>query len=253
MRAPRNIVGFLSLLCLGVIWYFSKRWGLVDDLFLPSPAALGKAFIASLADGRLLMDAGASSRRVLLAFSISMAAAVPVALGMYRKPLLRSILAPLVDFVRYLPVPALVPLSILFFGIEESSKVFLLILGTFFQLVVLVYDSFKNIPEEQIELIYSMKLKDRHESLFLIRSVLPEIYDSGRVTIGWCWSYVVIAELVAASSGLGHFIKEAQRFGNTPNLFLGILSMGVIGLVSDSLLKLGYGKLFRYKLAKLTT
>jgi len=127
-----------------------------------------------------------------------------------------------------------------------------LVLGTFFQLIVLVYDSFKNIPEEQIELIYSMKLKPWHQRLFLMRSILPEIYDSGRVTIGWCWSYVMIAELVAANSGLGHFIKEAQRFGNTPDLFLGILTMGVIGLASDTALKLGYGKLFRYRLTKTT-
>ncbi len=123
----------------------------------------------------------------------------------------------------------------------------LLFIGTFFQLILLITDDLNEIPKEHFFLTYSLKLNETQELWFMFKKILPQIYDNSRITIGWCWTYVIIAELVASSNGIGHVIKEAQRFSNTPNVFAGIITMGIIGFSTDYLFKRFYPALFRYK------
>jgi NitT/TauT family transport system permease protein len=81
----------------------------------------------------------------------------------------------------------------------------------------------------------------------MFMSILPQVYDNSRITIGWCWTYVIIAEIVASENGIGHMIKEAQRFSNTPYVYVGIITMGIIGFGSDNLFKMLSPILFKYK------
>ena len=145
---------------------------------------------------------------------------------------------PLIDFVRYLPVPALVPLTLIWLGIGEGSKIALLWIGTFFQLVLLVADDARRVPSEYIET--GRTLGARRPCLMtdvLFPAMLPNMVDSLRITLGWCWTYLIVAEIVAASSGIGYELWTARRYGKTPEVFAGILTIGIIGLVSDQIIR----------------
>lgn len=187
-----------------------------------------------------------SSLRVWEAFFLSVVIAIPTSVGIVGSLTFAAILSPFIDFLRYLPVPALIPLTILIFGVGEWAKVFLLLIGTVFQLVVLLTDELRNVPLEFRELIASLGIRGVRRQVWMFRQVLPAFYDDCRVAVGWCWTYVIIAELVAAERGLGHAIKEAQRFSNTASVYAGIIAMGIIGLSTDAVFRRLYRPLFPY-------
>ncbi|MEM9232463.1 MAG: ABC transporter permease, partial [Pseudomonadota bacterium] len=154
---------------------------------------------------------------------------------------------PFVDFIRYLPVPAMVPLLIIWFGVGEASKIAVLWMGTFFQLVLLVSDDTKRVPAEYIESGFTLGASQWQ----IIRDIvfpaaLPNIVDNLRITLGWCWTYLIIAEIVAASSGIGHMIWSLRRFVKTPEVMAGIVAIGIIGLLTDQAFRLAHRRGFRY-------
>ena len=145
---------------------------------------------------------------------------------------------PLIDFIRYLPVPALVPLTLIWLGIGEGSKIALLWIGTFFQLVLLVADDARRVPKEFIETGRTLGAGDRALMTdVLVPAMLPNMVDSLRITLGWCWTYLIVAEIVASNSGIGYELWTARRYGKTPEVFAGILTIGIIGLVSDQAIR----------------
>ena len=154
---------------------------------------------------------------------------------------------PIVDFIRYLPVPALVPLLIIWFGIGESSKLAVLWMGTFFQLVLLIGDDTKRVPKEFIETGFTVGARPGQITWHIVfRSMLPNIVDNLRITLGWCWPYIIIAAIVASNAGIGHAIWSARRFVKTPEVMAGILTVGVIGLLTDQLIRYAHRRWFRY-------
>lgn len=243
-----NLPFSLSFVGIILIWMTSKSLGWIDDLFLPSPIQLLNSFITLFKEHNFSEDILVSVFRVFSAFALSAIIAIPLGLIMFKNMTLGKILSPYIDFIRYLPVPALIPLIILFFGIGETAKIILLFIGTFFQLILLILDDLNEIPKEHFYLTYSLKLNKIQELGYMFKKTLPQIYDNSRITLGWCWTYVIIAELVASSNGIGHMIKEAQRFSNTPNMYAGIITMGIIGFGTDYIFKRLYPHLFPYKL-----
>jgi len=159
----------------------------------------------------------------------------------------KRLLAPYIDFIRYIPVPVLIPLTILFFGIGEEAKIILLFVGTFFQIVLLFDSNLMNVPKDYFDLAYSLNFTTFQRLKMKLQAAIPEMYDNMRISLGLSWSYVIIVELVAAQTGIGHMIKEAQRFSLTSNVYVGILLMGIIGFISDYLFRKSYVKFFPYK------
>lgn len=184
----------------------------------------------------------------MVAFLISALLAVPIGILLSIFGFLEAFFEPLIDFIRYLPVPALVPLTLLWAGIGEASKILLLFIGTFFQLVLLVMDDTNNVRQEYIEAAYTLGAKTKDIlARAVFPAIMPNVYDDLRVTLGWCWTYLVIAEIVAANKGIGHLIIESQRFNNPPAVISGVLLIGLIGIASDYLFKIGGRLLFRYQ------
>jgi NitT/TauT family transport system permease protein len=193
------------------------------------------------------MDVLASVGRIGVAFLFSALFAVPIGLLMSSFKSVEALLEPIIDFVRYVPVPALLPIFILWSGIGETSKFLVLFFGTFFQLVLLIMDDADNVPRIYFDLASTLGAN----TIQLIRDILvpcllPQIYDRLRVTLGWCWTYLVIAELIAVQNGIGHSIKEAQRFGAADQLFVCFLVLGLIGLLTDYCAKFAYRRFFPY-------
>lgn len=227
-------------------WLAVTELGVVKPHFLPSPLAVIEAWW-QLMQNDYISDIGISIARVWIAFLTAAVIAIPLGMLMSSYRAIGGTTEPLVDFIRYLPVPALVPLTLIWLGIGEASKISLLWIGTFFQLVLLVADDARRVPKEFIETGRTLGagdwalLKD-----VLLRAMLPSIVDSLRITLGWCWTYLLIAEIVAANSGIGYEIWAARRYGKTPEVFAGILTIGIIGLVSDQIIRALHRRAFRY-------
>jgi NitT/TauT family transport system permease protein len=154
-------------------------------------------------------------------------------------------LEPLTDFVRYMPAVAFVPLVMLWVGIDEGAKIAIIFLGTFFQMVLMVAEDVRRVPIAQIEAAQTMGAT-RSEILqkVIVPSAKPALLDTLRVTMGCAWTFLVVAELVAANSGLGFSILKAQRFLQTDKIFAGILLIGLIGLAIDQAFRFAHKRAF---------
>jgi NitT/TauT family transport system permease protein len=225
--------------CLWIAaWWVVTALQLIDPLFLPGPGAVLRRFFSWLEDGGLLSDAGISVFRVTAGFSLSALMALPLGLviGAYRP--VRAFFEPLLEFARYLPAVAFVPVVLLWTGIGESSKITVIWIGTFFQMVIMLSEDVARVPMPQVEAARTLGATGREVVLrVLLRSAMPAMFDTLRITLGWAWTYLVVAELVAANSGLGYAILKAQRFLQTDRIFVGIIVIGLIGLGTDQCLR----------------
>lgn len=236
-------------LALG-LWCVLSYGRLVDPFFLPAPTVIVQTIYDLFAHHELMSDILASVYRVMVAFILSVVIAIPLGILMSAFRPVAALLEPVIDFVRYLPVPALVPLTILWVGIGESSKILLLFIGTFFQLVLLVMDDANNVRKEYYEVAFTLGASTRDViTKVLFPGIMPNVYDDLRVTLGWCWTYLLIGEIVAARTGIGHLIQEAQRFAKPEVVISGVLIIGIIGIISDYCFKAGGKLLFRYRQA----
>jgi NitT/TauT family transport system permease protein len=249
-RADHRVELWVGAGAFGVVvlaWLLVTGQGLVQPQFLPSPQAVLAAWIGLFGSAGYLADIGISVARVWIAFLASAVVAIPLGVLMSSYRAVGASTEPLIDFVRYLPVPALVPLTLIWLGIGEGSKVALLWIGTFFQLVLLVADDARRVPREYIETGRTLGAGDRALMTdVLVPAMLPNMVDSLRITLGWCWTYLIVAEIVASSSGIGYELWTARRYGKTPEVFAGILTIGVIGLVSDQAIRFLHRRWFRY-------
>jgi NitT/TauT family transport system permease protein len=228
-------------------WEAVARSGWVNPLFLPAPSAVIYALWRMTLSEDLIWHAWVSTARVWIAFGIATAMAIPIGILMSSYRPIGAALEPIIDFIRYLPVPALVPLSIIWFGVGENTKIFLLWLGTFFQLVLLVADDMRRVPNEYFEIARTVGANQRQLLTDVgFPAMLPNLLDNLRITLGWCWTYLIIAEIVAADSGLGFVIWTARRYMKTPEVMAGVVAIGIIGLVTDQLLRLLHRRAFRY-------
>ncbi len=247
MPSRKAVIGATSTLTLLLVWELVSRSGVVSERFLPAPTTV-LATLWSMIFGRdLLWHAGVSTLRVWTAFLLAAAMAVPIGIMMGSFRWVGAALEPIVDFIRYLPVPALVPLSIIWFGVGEGTKIFLLWLGTFFQLVLLVADDVRRVPHEYHEAAMTVGAPGwRRLTDVSLPAMLPTLVDNMRITLGWCWTYLIIAEIVAANSGLGFVIWQARRFFQTPEVMAGVVTIGIIGLATDQMVRALHRRCFGY-------
>ena len=237
-------VAFVGLV---ILWQLIAAFELMPARFLPGPFAVLEALGRMLWQNDFLTDIGISIARVWGAFGLSVIMAVPLGIWMSSYRIVGALTEPVIDFIRYLPVPALVPLLLIWFGIGEESKIAVLWMGTFFQLVLLIADDAKRVPWEYVEIGYTLGAKPRQIIRdIVVPSMAPTMIDNLRITLGWCWTYLIVAEIVAANSGIGHAIWSMRRFVKTPEVMAGILTVGVIGLVTDQLIRYAHRRYFRY-------
>ncbi len=232
---------------LALLWVITTSLGLVRPLFLPSPLQVFNRLAGLWASGQLFIDLGISIYRILLGFLISTIIALPIGIliGSYRG--WEAAIEPFIDFIRYMPVVAFVPLTILWTGTGDVQKLLIIFIGTFFQQVLLVMDNVKAVPRDFINLGRTLQMPEmRVLQRIVLPSALPAIWDSMRISLGWAWTWLVVAELVAANSGLGYRITTAQRFFQTDLIFGYLLILGILGLVTDQVMKYFGHRLFRY-------
>ncbi|HOX66573.1 MAG TPA: ABC transporter permease [Burkholderiaceae bacterium] len=237
----------LGLILPFAVWALLSASGWIDPVFMPGPGSVFARLGTWLMEDDLIADTGISVYRVLAGFALSAAFALPIGLliGAFRP--VEALLEPLTDFIRYMPAVAFIPLVMLWFGIEESAKIAIIFIGTFFQMVLMVAENVRLVPTAQIEAAQTMgATRDEIVRLVLLQSAKPAILDTLRITMGWAWTYLVVAELVASNSGLGYAILKAQRFLKTDTIFGGIILIGVIGLLMDQAFRWLHRRAFPY-------
>jgi NitT/TauT family transport system permease protein len=237
----------LGLVVPFVVWAALSASGWIDPVFMPGPSAVFQRLTTWLIEDDLLADTTISVYRVLAGFALSAALALPIGLliGAFRP--VEALLEPLTDFIRYIPPVAFIPLVMLWFGIDESAKIAIIFIGTFFQMVLMVAENVRLVPTAQVEAAQTMgATRDEIIRLVLLQSAKPAILDTLRITMGWAWTYLVVAELVASNSGLGYAILKAQRFLKTDTIFGGIILIGVIGLLMDQAFRWLHRRAFPY-------
>lgn len=237
-RALRLGAGFLCWMLLLGLWAGLSYGGVVQPMFLPTPGDVLAAGVRLWGDGTLSTHVLASIEVVLIGFLISSFVAVPLGLLMGSFRIVQSFIEPLVNFIRYLPVTSFVPLFILWIGLGLEQRVAVIIFGVFFQQLVLIADVSRGVSKDLVNASYTLGANRRDVVMHVLGPAsLPGILDTLRVTMGWAWTYLVVAELVAASSGLGYISLKAMRGFQVDVIFLAIGIIGLLGLMTDQLFR----------------
>ncbi len=258
---PRDVQFWLGLalplIVLGLwIGLTAGKKPVVGALFLPSPAEVLKVLVRDLFLGRqvgdrdhvevvrVLLDAAwVSALRISVAFVAATAVAVPLGILMGAFEPINRFIDPVMAPLRYMPISAFIPLTILWFGIGELQKLAFLFLGVFVYLLPVVISAIRAVPEELVQTARTLGAgRLQVVTSVLVPAAMPDIFDSFRVMNAISWTYVILAEFVNTTRGLGYFIKLAGDRIKTSEMFAGVIIIGVIGLCTDALIR-GAGRL----------
>lgn len=227
-----------SVAAILLFWCFLTYGGLTPPDFLATPGAVVAAGLRRIADLSLFEHVWASLVVILSGFVLASVFSVPLGILMGSFRAVHAVLDPVTGFMRYIPVSALIPLLILWVGIGIEQKIMVIFLGTFFQQLILISDVSARISKDLVDCAYTLGASRWQVVLrILTPACLPGVMDNLRVTMGWAWTYLVVAELVAADSGLGYMILNAMRGLSTDVILLGVFTIGILGLITDSLFK----------------
>jgi NitT/TauT family transport system permease protein len=241
------LTGLIGLVALIGVWWLYAAFGGQSDIFVPTPSRVGSRLVTYTTSGDLWSDLWPSFSRVSIGFLISSAMAVPlgIVIGTYRRA--EAAIEPSIGFIRYMPAVAFVPLTIIWLGAGEEQKWLVIWIGTFFTQVLMVMDDVKRVRRELVDIGYTLGMSNRSIlTSIVVPSASPAIWDTLRITLGWAWSWLVLAELVAANDGLGHRVVLGQRFLQTDTIFVALIVVGAIGLLMDQVMKAAGRRLFRW-------
>ena len=249
-RRRRAALGLAFFALFFAVWGAATFGGFVPKTFLADPLTM-------LDEGRQLFtqhgfakDIGITIWRVVGGFVLAAALAVPLGIAMGAYKPIEAFFEPFVSFARYLPASAFIPLLILWAGIGEMQKLLVIFIGSFFQVVLMVAVTVGSTRRDLVEAAYTLGASARGVvRRVLLPSSAPAIAETLRLVLGWAWTYVIVAELIGASSGIGHMITDSQALLNTGQIIFGIIVIGVIGLISDFAFKWANQRLYPWSLA----
>ncbi len=239
----RNAMGSSERLILGIIawvvfvfgWHIAANSGLAPERLFPGPVQVAEALWTLFTEHDFASDVWSSIQRILISFAMAISFALPVGLLMGAFPRFNAFFNPLLGSFRYLPAPAFVPLLLMWLGTGEEQKIALLLIGVVFFLVIMIADITRQVPAEFVET--SKTLGANQRSILwtvVLRQSLPGYVDTCRQMLAVSWTYLVIAEIVAATDGIGAMMMRAKRFVHVDDIMAGIVVIGLLGLVFDT-------------------
>ena len=230
-------LGVFGVVAILVGWHLAAV-AIAKESILPTPGATWGALVELQSDGVLLPALWASTLRILVGYAISIAIGIVIGMliGSFRS--VESFFEPQIGFLRYIPASALTPLFLLWLGIGESPKIWLIVLGTVFFNIVMMADVARNVPRELLNAAYTLGAgRWTVMRRVIVRHSVPGIIDTARVNLAAAWLMLVVAELLAAQEGLAYQIVRAQRFRSVDTSFALLIVFGAIGLSSDLFLR----------------
>ena len=235
-------ISVVTIVALFAIWFAVTEMGLIKPLFLPKPLTVFHQLIEYLTgaanDRPLWEHFVASMLRVFSAFLLACVTAIPVGIAMGMSRVARGIFDPPIEFYRPLPPLSYLPLIIIWFGIDELPKVLLIYLACFAPLALAARSGMRSASQEQMHAAYSMGASYWQVVLHVVLpSALPEILVGMRIAIGFGWTTLVAAEMVAANVGLGQMVLNASNFLRTDIVIMGIIVIGIVAYLFDLLMR----------------
>jgi NitT/TauT family transport system permease protein len=247
-RGTALALGFVMPIVVIGAWSIVSYGGLAPPDFVPSPTGVIKGTLQLFLQYELWDAIVTSTRRIVLAFLLASAVAIPlgILMGAFTpiNHLFDSIVAPL----RYMPISAFIPLLILWFGIYDQQKIAFLFLGVFVYLLPVVVSAIRAVPEELVQTALTLGAsKLQVIRTVLLPAALPEIFDSFRVMNAIAWTYVILAEAVNPGQSLGYMVQLAYSHQRASWSFAELIVIGGIGLITDQLIRMISAILFRWK------
>ncbi|MBO7748044.1 ABC transporter permease [Paenibacillus sp. MWE-103] len=231
---PFAFAAGLSFLLLLALWSALSYGKAVNPVFLPAPDLVLREMASLLGTSDYWHHIGISVFRVSAGFALACAVGIPLGILAGTFKLGEAFVEPPMEFIRYMPAVAFIPLIMVWAGIGEWAKILLIFLGCFFQLVLMVADNTRRVSHDLLQASFTLGAgRWKAIETVLIPAIQPQLMNTLRLILGWAWTYLVVAELVAVNSGLGYAIMKAQRFLNTDQIFVGIIVIGLLGLISD--------------------
>ena len=238
-QQTRKILLMLALPVLVIgVWEVLSHLGMIRSTILPAPSVIGRTFLEAILSGEILRHIGISLLRVIQGYTIgaSLGVVLGILTGLYRRMEIAGTL--IVGILRPIPMMAWVPVLILWMGIDESSKVTLIAIASFWAVLLNVMHGIKHTEKKYLEVAEILeKSKITLLTKVILPSALPSIFTGLRVGIDMAWRSVVGAELIAASSGIGYMIMYARELSQTDVMLAGVLTIGLTGLLIDYILR----------------
>jgi len=240
-------IAILSWAIFFGLWEVAVVLELTNKVLLPGPVTVLTSFVNLFIEKDYIFDIGMSLYRVVVSFLLACLVAIPlgILMGTFRR--VEAFFNPLVSAFRYLPAPSFIPLLLMWFGAGEGEKLALLFLGVIWFLITLIMDHAKSVPMDFINTALTLG-GNRKQVLqtVIVPALLPNVLTAMRQMLAVSWTYLVIAEIVAADSGIGAMMMRAKRFVHIDEIMAGIITIGLLGLLFDLLLRITHRKLFQY-------
>jgi len=241
-EGPSTAISVVTMFALFVLWWLASHLRWVPPLFLPTPETvflrLYESAFGELTDAPLAENFGWSIFRVFSAFVAACLTAIPVGIAMGVSRIARGIFDPPIEFYRPLPPLAYLPLIVIWFGIDELSKILLIYLACFAPLAMSARAGVRSVSQEQIHAAYSMGASQWQVIRYVIvPAAMPEILTAMRIAVGFGWTTLVAAEMVAATRGLGQMVLNASNFLRTDIVIMGIVVIGAVAYLFDLLMR----------------
>ena len=232
MKKILNQTVFIILLFL--FWLILSETGTANSFLVPSPLKVFKSGIVLFENGKLFTHIGISFLRVVYGFSLTVFIAVPLSFLFYFIPGLYTFFKGFFSLLKSIPPLATVPLLILWFGIGEGSKLAIIFLASFFPIFLDTFSGLSQVDRKILEMGDTLDFS-YSEKIFhiLIPEALPSIITGLRLGFAYCWRALIGAEMIAASSGLGYMILDAEEMARTDIVYLGIIMIGILGLIIE--------------------
>jgi len=228
----RRWPGFLLFVLILLAWECASAFNWVDQVSIPRVSAIAQAWAASVQDGQLPAAVGPTLGRICCGFAVAALVAVPLGLAMGSFALVYRLIEPLTEFVRPIPAAAYIPVAILFLGIGDEMKIFVVALACLFPILLNTYGGVRGVDPVLIDTGRTFgvpRLKALRQ--IVLPAALPSILTGMRISLGIALIVAVVAEMIAGNSGIGYYILDMQRSFRIPDMFAGIFTLGLVGFI----------------------
>ncbi len=244
--------GIISVLAFIILWWLATAGGWINPIYWPGLDAVfervGKLANEGFRNVALWDHIWISVYRVLSGVVYGALIGIPLGFAMGLWSVAKGFFDPIVEFIRPIPPLALIPLIILWFGIDEFAKIFLLALASLFIMIIAARAGVSSVRVSKVHAAYSLGATKLQVLIrVVLPNALPEIFTGLRTAMGVCWGTVVAAELVAADRGIGSMIMIAKNFLNTDIVVIGIVIIGLIGFAIEILMRMLERKLIPWR------
>ena len=228
----KRIPGFVLIVVLLLLWEFCSWKRIVDPVSLPRVSLIVSSWLHALGNGSLIEQIWPTLVRICFGMGLAVVVGVPVGLMMGTVSFIYRLLEPITEFIRPIPSSAYIPVAILFLGIGNEMKVFVIFIGCFFPILLNTYGGVRGIDPVLIDTGRTFGVSQLQSlTQIVLPAALPSILTGMRISLGIALIVAVVAEMISGNSGIGYFILDMQRIFRVPEMFAGIFTLGILGYV----------------------